>query len=83
MWRENYSIFHTTVQRLEENKISQPINFSINPNSPLSKQDKRMLEQIIYNLLNNAALYSKPDSCKMLCAVGVHNCYPQKSAMVN
>ena len=60
-WCDITEIIYDAVKRVEENKILQQINISINPNIPLFKLDKGMLEQIVYNLLNNAAIYTNPD----------------------
>ena len=60
-WCDITEIIYDAVKRVEDNKVSQKINISINPNIPLFKLDKGMLEQIIYNLLNNAALYTNAD----------------------
>lgn len=49
---------YETLSRIEEHKYTQKITVNINPTLPLFKLDKGMLEQIIYNLLNNACLYT-------------------------
>ena len=46
---------------MEENNVGQTISININPDLPLFRLDKGMLEQIIYNLLNNASLYTDAD----------------------
>jgi two-component system sensor histidine kinase KdpD len=53
---------YDAVKRLEENGVLQKINISINPDIPLFKLDKGMLEQVIYNLINNAALHTPKES---------------------
>lgn len=68
-WCDISEIIYDAVKRVEENKISQQIHISINPSIPLFKLDKGMLEQIIYNLLNNAATYTKPDCCVEISAL--------------
>jgi len=60
-WCDVSEIIYEAVKRAEDNRISQQIHISINPSIPLFKLDKGMLEQIIYNLLNNAAIYTKHD----------------------
>jgi two-component system sensor histidine kinase KdpD len=45
---------------LEESNITQKITININPSIPLFKLDEGMLEQVIFNLLNNACLYTPP-----------------------
>ena len=61
-WCDINELVYTTVKKIEENKITQRISININPNLPLVNTDKVMLGQVIYNLLNNASLYTKPDS---------------------
>lgn len=60
-WCDINEIIYNAVKRIEENKIFQKITININPEIPLFKLDKGMLEQIVYNLLNNAILYTAPD----------------------
>ncbi|MBK7882720.1 MAG: DUF4118 domain-containing protein [Chitinophagaceae bacterium] len=57
-WCDIQEIIYSVIKRIEENDISQKITVNINPAIPLFKLDKGMLEQIIYNLLNNAVLYT-------------------------
>jgi len=68
-WCDINELVYNTVKKIEENKISQKITININPNLPLFKTDKMMLEQIIYNLLNNACLYTKPGSAINIAAI--------------
>jgi two-component system sensor histidine kinase KdpD len=63
-WCDIIEIIYDVVKRVEENKISQKITVNVNPYIPLFKLDKAMLEQIIYNLVNNAIQYTKED-CKI------------------
>lgn len=57
-WCDIVELVYEVVKRVEENNTSQKINVSMNPNIPLCRLDKGMLEQIIYNLLNNAAIHT-------------------------
>lgn len=68
-WCDINETVYDTVKKIEDNKISQKINISINQNIPLIKTDKDMLEQIIYNLLNNACLYTPPGSTIHISAI--------------
>jgi two-component system sensor histidine kinase KdpD len=61
-WCDINELVYSIVKKIEDNKIEQKISISINPNMPLVKVDKILLEQIIYNLLNNACLYTKANS---------------------
>jgi two-component system, OmpR family, sensor histidine kinase KdpD len=57
-WTDITELVHSVVSRVEENKIAQKITINIHPNMPLFKTDKGMLEQVIYNLLNNAVQHT-------------------------
>lgn len=61
-WCDIIEVVYDAVKRIEENGVTQKINININPAIPLFKLDKGMLEQIIYNLVNNAATYSASNS---------------------
>ena len=63
-WCDISEIIYDAVKRVEDNKIFQQIHISIHPGIPLFKLDKGMLEQILYNLLNNAAIYTN-HSCSI------------------
>ncbi len=58
-WCDINEIVYDAVKRIEENNIAQRISININPSIPLFKLDKVMLEQVIYNLLNNATQYTE------------------------
>lgn len=61
-WCDIREIVYDVIKRIEENSISQKIIIKINQNISLFRSDKGMLEQILYNLLNNAILYSESNS---------------------
>lgn len=61
-WCDINEIVYNAVKRIEEHKYTQPITVDINPDLPLFRLDKMMVEQIIYNLLNNACLYTQWNS---------------------
>lgn len=61
-WCDISEIVYDAVKRVEENHITQTVHVSIKPGIPLFKLDKGMMEQILYNLLNNAATYTPPNS---------------------
>ena len=57
-WCDINEVMYNAVKRVEEHKYTQTLTVDINPELPLFKLDKGMLEQIVYNLLNNACLYT-------------------------
>lgn len=57
-WCDISEIIYYAVKRIEENKYTQTITVNVNSDLPLFRLDKGMLEQIIYNLLNNACIYT-------------------------
>lgn len=61
-WCDISELIYDVVKRLEENNVTQHILININPAIPLFKLDKGMLEQVIYNILNNAAFYTEADA---------------------
>jgi len=72
-WCDINELIYSIVKKIEDNKITQKISISINPHMTLVKVDKILLEQIIYNLLNNACLYTKPNSCINITATNYAN----------
>ena len=60
-WCDINELIYDAVKRVDENNVTQKINININPSIPLFKIDEGMLEQVIYNLLNNATIYTAPD----------------------
>ena len=61
-WCDINELIYSIVNKIEQNKITQKIAIHVNPDMPLIKSDKMMLEQIVYNLVHNACLYSRSDS---------------------
>jgi two-component system sensor histidine kinase KdpD len=57
-WCDITELVYHVIERIEENSPTQKITVNINPAIPFFKLDKGMLEQVIYNLLNNAVLYT-------------------------
>ena len=58
-WCDVTELIYQMVQTVEENNPGRKIHISIKPGLPLCSTDKGMLEQIIYNLLNNAAIHTE------------------------
>ena len=59
-WCDIVELIYDTVQQVEDNYKVRNIHISVDPDLPLCSTDKGMLEQIISNLLNNAAIHTKP-----------------------
>jgi two-component system sensor histidine kinase KdpD len=65
-WCDIVELVYEVVKRVEENSTKRKINISINQDIPLCNVDKGMLDQIMYNLLNNAAIHTDP-----ACTIGI------------
>lgn len=63
-WCDIVELVYDVVKRVEENSTKRKIDISINQDMPLCSIDKGMLDQILYNLLNNAAIHTDP-ACKI------------------
>ncbi len=70
-WCDIVELVYDVVKRVEENSTRRKINISIDQNLPLCSIDKGMLDQVMYNLLNNAAIHTDP-SCKIDITVNQH-----------
>ena len=57
-WCDIEELIYQVVQSVEDNNRKRKINISIKPGLPFCSIDKGMLEQILYNLLNNAAIHT-------------------------
>jgi two-component system sensor histidine kinase KdpD len=68
-WCDVNELIYSTIKKIEENNITQKITINVNPDLPPVKTDKVMLEQIIYNLVNNACLYTRRDSIINISAI--------------
>ncbi|MEO7801283.1 MAG: ATP-binding protein [Ginsengibacter sp.] len=58
-WCDIIEVIYDVVKRIEENNVKQKIVINVNPDIPVFNLDKAMLEQIVYNLVNNAIQYTK------------------------
>jgi len=61
-WCDMVELVYDVVKRVEENNPARKIHISINQDFPLCFLDKGMLDQITYNLLNNAAIHTDLNS---------------------
>jgi len=61
-WCDINELVYEVVQRIEENNSTRRIGININPDLPFFKLDKGLLEQVVYNLVNNAVQYTPAKS---------------------
>ncbi len=66
-WCDINELIYDLVKRIEENNLGRKININIDPELPLFKLDKGILEQVVYNLLNNACQYTSENSTIEIC----------------
>jgi two-component system sensor histidine kinase KdpD len=57
-WVDIPELIYSVVSRVEENRSGHHINVSVNPSIPLFRLDKGMLEQVLYNIINNACQHT-------------------------
>ena len=57
-WCDIVELVYEVVKRAEENNPGRKVNIHIKQDIPFCSLDKGMLEQVIYNLLNNAAVHT-------------------------
>jgi len=75
-WCDVIELVYDVVNRVEENNPGRRIHISIDQNLPLCSLDKGMLDQVIYNLLNNAAIHTASNSkidISITCPVDILN----------
>lgn len=65
-WCDVVELVYDVVKRVEENNPGRKIGISSRQDLPLLAIDKGMLDQIIYNLLNNAAIHTDQS-----CSIGI------------
>lgn len=61
-WCDMEELVHEVVKRVEENDTHRNVGISISSGMPLCFLDGGMLEQVLYNLLNNAAIHTAAGS---------------------
>jgi two-component system sensor histidine kinase KdpD len=63
-WCDIVEVIYEVVKRVEENNPDRRIHINVNQSFPLCYLDKGILEQVVYNLLNNAASHTEAN-CKI------------------
>jgi two-component system sensor histidine kinase KdpD len=61
-WCDVVELIYDVVQRVEETNHGRKVSISVNQDMPLCYLDKGMLDQVLYNLLNNAAVHTRRGS---------------------
>lgn len=72
-WCDINEVVYEVMKMIDENRYTQNINININPELPMFRVDKGMMQQILYNLINNACQYTSHDSIIDLTAVSHGN----------
>jgi two-component system sensor histidine kinase KdpD len=67
-WCDVQEVIYAVIRRVEEDGINQRVIIEIEPQLPLFKLDKGMLEQVLFNLLSNAVRYTPPETSIRLAA---------------
>jgi two-component system, OmpR family, sensor histidine kinase KdpD len=57
-WCDINELIYSVINRLEENLKKHTVNVSIEANLPLYKLDYVLMEQVLYNLIYNASIYT-------------------------
>lgn len=57
-WCDVTEVVYDVVDRVEENNPHKKISISVSQNVPFCLLDKGMLDQVLYNLVNNAAIHT-------------------------
>ncbi len=57
-WCDINELVYDSVKQIEEGGCTQRISININPEIPLFKLDKGLLGQILYNIIQNATIYT-------------------------
>jgi two-component system sensor histidine kinase KdpD len=70
-WCDIVELVYEVVKRVEENNSGRKINIHLKQDIPFCSLDKGMMEQVLYNLLNNAAVHTEPE-CRIDIAAGFH-----------
>jgi two-component system sensor histidine kinase KdpD len=61
-WCDVNELVYTTIRRLEETNKNRQIKIELRDNLPLFRLDAGLMQQVLYNLVYNAVLYTKQDS---------------------
>jgi two-component system sensor histidine kinase KdpD len=71
-WVDITEVIHDTVRRVEENADGRRVNVNVPPSIPLFRLDKGMLEQVLYNIINNACQHT-PSGTRIEVTAAAHS----------
>lgn len=61
-WCDVNEFIYAAIKRIEDNSKDHIINVRVKDNLPLFKLDAGLMEQVLYNLINNAVIYTPTNS---------------------
>jgi two-component system sensor histidine kinase KdpD len=61
-WTDMRDLMHSCLTKLEKELASHQVSINVSPSLPLVKLDFALFEQVLVNLLRNAALHTQADS---------------------
>jgi two-component system, OmpR family, sensor histidine kinase KdpD len=70
-WIDIVELLYGIVKKVEDTHPGRKVKISVRQDLPLVQTDKGMLEQIVANLLNNAAIHTEP-SCSISLSASCH-----------
>jgi two-component system sensor histidine kinase KdpD len=73
-WCDITEVIYASVKRLEENIKEHVIDINVKENLPLFKLDVGLMEQVLYNLIYNAVIYTPVNSVITVTADCINEC---------
>lgn len=74
-WCDINELIYTPVKRLEENLKHHVLKIEIPDNLPLFKLDAGLMEQVLYNLINNAIIYTPQGSVILIKSANIDHTF--------
>lgn len=76
-WCDINELIYASVKRIEDHSENHIINVQVKENLPLFKLDAGLMEQVLYNLINNAVIYTPPNS-----KIIINACYTGNNCII-
>lgn len=74
-WCDVNELIYASIKRVEDHSYEHIINVQVKENLPLFKLDAGLMEQVLYNLINNAVIYTPAKTTIIIKAdCTVYNC---------